>query len=184
MKRKEFLKSTCALGMCTCAGMSIFSNSNIFAQTNTVPKDGSDWKIGFTQKRFAKFLEIVGSSLDKNELNLMFEKLGHECAKENKDFFIKFKDNVDGFLEEMKKEWIEDAIYNKDDGSILLIGKKTGYCFCPLVDRSLISKEFCNCSVGYTMEVFKTVTGKSVKVEIEKSVLRGGESCNVLIKTA
>jgi predicted ArsR family transcriptional regulator len=182
MKRKEFLKSTCALGMCTCAGISLFNNGNVFPQSNEDSKDEKDWKLGFIQRRFAKLLEIVGSSVDKDELNMMLEKLGRECAKENKEFYIKFKGDPEGLIEELKKNWIEAGEFNKGTNTIRIIGKKTDSCFCPFVDKSLTPKEFCNCSMGYNKEVFETVTGKSVKVNLEESVLHDGQRCSCSIE--
>jgi hypothetical protein len=182
MKRKEFLKSTCALGMCTCAGMSIFSSENTFAGSNSNSDDKPDWRMGFIQRRFAKFIGIVSESVNEEESIAMMEKLGRECAKENRDYYLKFKGNIGGFLEEMKKEWIENADYDKEANLIRLTGKKTDSCFCPFVDKAITPKSFCNCSAGYTKEVFETVTGRPVKVRVEKSVLRGGNSCNSLIE--
>jgi predicted hydrocarbon binding protein len=107
--------------------------------------------------------------------------MGRTCAKENADEFLKFKDNPEGFLEDMKQKWAERTEYDKGTKTIRVIGRKQETCFCPFVDKSMTPKEFCNCSIGFNKEAFETILGKPVDVKIEESILRGGERCSFVI---
>ena len=131
---------------------------------------------------FAKFLEILSSSVNEEKSIEILEKLGRECAKEYRDSYVKFKGNIEGFLEEIKKEWVENAVFDKEANSIRISGKKKESCFCPFVDKSITPSSFCNCSLGYNKEVFETIVNKPVKVQLGQSILRGGNSCDVLIE--
>ncbi|HQT92614.1 MAG TPA: DUF6144 family protein, partial [Candidatus Kryptobacter bacterium] len=54
-----------------------------------------------------------------------------------------------------------------------------GYCLCPLVESGPegLSGTYCDCSVGYVREMFRTYTGKAVSVELLESLKRGGRTC-------
>ena len=81
----------------------------------------------------------------------------------------------------MKKNWAENVEYNKGKKSIRVVGKKAENCYCPLVDKSITPKDFCNCSMGWAKQTYETVFEKPVKVTIEESILFGGERCSHLI---
>jgi hypothetical protein len=180
MERKDFINSACILGICSCIGMPVLSTAKAFSNSrdNEQKEDG---RIGFMQRRFAKFLDFVNAKVPVEERDKIIEELGRECAKEYKDFYMKYKDNIEGFFEEIKARWIESAVYNKEEKTIQLVGKKTGSCGCPLVNKSLISKEFCKCSLGYQKEVYGMILGRPIESEIVESVLYGGERCSFLI---
>jgi hypothetical protein len=56
-------------------------------------------------------------------------------------------------------------------------------CFCPFVSENLseIPASYCECTKGWTKTVFQTAFGRSVNVEIEQTILRGGECCRMKI---
>lgn len=175
MERKEFLKAACTLGICSCAGMSFLSGGNLLAAG-----DEKDWRIGFMQRRMAKLVGILDKTSDAEEKKKIFEELGRECAKENTDEVAKFKGNVEGYLEENKK-WADVVEYDKEAGTIRIVGKKMETCFCPFVDKSVMPKDFCNCSVGYMKQNYETIFDKKIDVNIEESILRGGERCTFAV---
>ena len=109
-------------------------------------------------------------------------RAGEKISKIYADFYEKFKNDPEGFLNEVKKSWAENIEFNKEAKSIRIIGRKVESCFCPLADKSLTPKEFCNCSVGWAKQTYGTVLGKQVNVTIEESILYGGERCSFLIK--
>lgn len=181
MKRKEFLTSACTLGMCLCAGFSFLSSGTLSANSDETKKKESDWRLEFIHKRFAKLLESMDSTIDREAKNKILESVGRACAKENADSWKKFKDNLEGFLDEMKRLWAERTEYHKETKTIRVFGKKQESCFCPFVDRLITPKDFCSCSIGFHKEAFETILGKAVDVKIEESILRGGERCSFVI---
>jgi hypothetical protein len=184
MKRDEFLKSACTLGFCSCAAIPFLSNKNLFSEHGTPAPEGEEWKIGFMQRRFAKLIEAINLTDDQKQREALIEAVGRACAAENKEAYIKYKNNLEGYFTKIQKEWVEKVEYNKDENTIRVIGKKMESCFCPFVDKTKTPKEFCNCSAGNMKETYETILGKDVSVKIEKSILRGGENCVFLIKVA
>jgi hypothetical protein len=178
MERKDFLKSACTLGICSCACVSILSGT---ALASVEEKKEQDWRIGFMQKRFAKLLEGINTSVPQETKMKILEDVGHTCALEYAESFTKFKGNPDAYLEELKKDFAENVTHDKNSKTIKIIGKKQDKCGCPFVNKSITPKDFCSCSIGYFKESMSTVLGQPVDVKIEESVLRGGERCNFTI---
>ena len=56
--------------------------------------------------------------------------------------------------------------------------------FCPLVAelKEPLSVSYCFCSAGWLREVYETVSGKPVTVEILETVKRGGKLCRFDVK--
>jgi len=180
MERKDFLKSACTIGMCSCAGVSLLSTGTLTAFSEIKEKE-SDWRIGFIQKRFAKMIAGMDSTLDQETKVRILENLGRACAKEHAASFEKFKGNPESFLADLKNSWAERTEYNKNTKTMKVVGKKQESCFCPFVDASITPKDFCNCSLGFNKESFETVLGQPVDVCIDESILRGGNRCSFTI---
>ena len=170
MKRKEFIASACTLGICSCA---MVSGGTLLAGTD----EKEDWKLGFMRKRFARLIEILTTTVDQETKIKILENMGRACAKENLAFYEKYKNDPEGYLNEVKQKWAEQTEYNKEARTVRIIGKKTEKCFCPFVDHSVTPKDFCHCSSGYIKETLETVLGKPVEAVIEESKLRGGKRC-------
>ncbi len=181
MKRKDFFKSIGKYGLCSCAAFTVFSYDNIYAASDDQEQQikNLEWKLGFIQKRFAKLLEIIDNSLEESEKGEILEKMGRECAKEFKESAENYKGNLEGYLNEIMSQWVEKAEYDKEQGIVRIIDKKRETCFCPFIDKSLItSGTMCYCSVGWQKEMYETISGKPVNVKVTESVLRGGERCS------
>jgi hypothetical protein len=177
MKRKDFLKTTCALGVCSCATFGFLSGS-AFGKSEHIPLEENEKFLNFTKRRFSKLMEILNSYVNEDEKKKILESLGRECSKENKDFYSRFANSPDLYFEEVKKNWVEDVIFDKNKNVIRVIGKKTDNCYCPLVDKAITPKEFCNCSVGWAKQLYETVFGKAVNITIEESILMSGNRCS------
>jgi predicted hydrocarbon binding protein len=180
MKRKEFLKSACTAGLCSCVGSVLLSGGTLLAGADDTQKE-SDWRITFVRKRFAKMLEELDESIDKKTKLKILENLGRACASENRDSFSKYKNDPKAFLEYMKQQWAERTEYNEETKTIKVIGREQNSCFCPLVDKSKTPNDFCTCSIGFNKETFETILGKPVEVKIEESILHGGNRCSFMI---
>lgn len=79
------------------------------------------------------------------------------------------------------RKWLGTKNITQDGDTIHVIYKK---CFCQL--RALVPDElsevYCNCSRGWLREMFETVVGKAVEVEIESTILRGSDKCQFTLK--
>ncbi|MFX1283802.1 MAG: GyrI-like domain-containing protein [Promethearchaeota archaeon] len=63
--------------------------------------------------------------------------------------------------------------------------KRKAYCFCPIIRNRLDDEEmpitFCYCGAGWFRQQWEGTLGKSVKIEIVKSVLKGNDECQFAI---
>jgi predicted hydrocarbon binding protein len=179
MKRKEFIESACTLGICSCA---ILSGGTLLTASSAAADEKEDWRLGFMRTRFARLVEILNSTVDDETKKKILENMGRACARENSAFYEKFKNDPEGYLNEVKQKWAERTEYDKKAQTIRIVGKKTEKCGCPFVDQAVTPKDFCYCSSGYVKETLETVLGKSVESVIEESKLRGGERCTHMAK--
>jgi effector-binding domain-containing protein len=65
--------------------------------------------------------------------------------------------------------------------------RRQAYCFCPLVRTKMdqgMPVEFCNCGSGWFRQQWEGATGKPVRIEIVKSVLRGDDKCEFAVHLA
>lgn len=170
MERKDFFKKACGFGICSCVGIGLLSNGNVNAAQNQVP----EWEERFIKHRFAKLIGILDMTLDENTKNQIIENLGKECS--NDSFAPNYKDNPDGFFNEMHKRWGDNATYDKEKGFIRIETSERD-CVCPLIDSKVISKSICQCSVGWQTQTYHTIFGKEVKAKCIESVIRGSKRC-------
>ena len=177
MNRKEFIKSFCICGACSCMAFPLFGASQDTKEPTNKKIKELGQKIQFMQTRMAKFINILDKNMDEADLNKVLEGLGIECSKEYEPYYKEYRDNLEGFFQ----AWDMNFKHDKEKMVITLLGKETTECFCPFVKESLMSPDFCNCSLGWHQHIFSTLIGKPVKVEIIESVLRGGKSCNFVI---
>jgi len=190
MDRKEFLKSICKYGMCSCAGITMMVQGEASAQEGDTEAHSNDTKkirelqgnIEFMHKRFARLIELMTENVDVKTRNHILEAMGRNCTTELKKFLETYKNDLKGYLDEIQKRWMERVEVSGDGKTIRMYGKKMGECVCPLVESKLTPVEFCNCSAGWQKEAFEIVTGKSVEVKINESILRGGDRCSFTVK--
>ena len=182
MNRKEFISRSLrfALGAGTALFLNnpnkafLYSNPR-FQESEMVQKQKvlHDW--------LSSLMKHMDSHLDEESKIKVLEECGRVCAgKHAKKEALKSKGDLDGWLATMKK-WVGADNVRKDGNTVRLTYSK---CFCPLVGviEPLLSDTFCNCSRGWLLENFETVTGKSVKVELEDSIMMGGKECRFSIQ--
>ncbi len=107
--------------------------------------------------------------------------------------------DIDEVLKAMRKDpgWYENPIrkgntiyvkkipFNKDgyEKATTEIEKKKNYCHCSLIRDYLdeISPTFCYCGSGWYRQQWEGILGKSVKVEILRSLIKGDSACEMAI---
>ena len=92
---------------------------------------------------------------------------------------MKYQGQLDGWLTKMR-EWIGEENVRHEENVIKLTYNK---CYCPIVQNSQPGafKNFCDCSRGWLKENFEAVLEKQVGVELEDSIMRGGNQCKFTI---
>ena len=126
------------------------------------------------------FMEKLDTQLSESERIKLMVSCGRECASRHMIQRIQtYKGEIEKFVNVMaghlgkENSFVEDGVvhwgYNK--------------CLCHLVDQGpdRLSETFCHCSKGWILEVFETITGNPVKVDILQTIKRGASSCQFLI---
>ena len=180
MDRKDFFKSVCKYGACGCAGIMMLSPTNLLANDDTSGDKEEDWRIGFIQNRMAKLIEDMSGKLDTDTLEALMENMGRFCSKGESEKNVKYKGDLNGYLKSIE-QWVERIEHDEKKGTIKIVGKKSDSCFCPFVDTSKMPKEFCNCSKGWQKGAYEAIIGNPVDVNIDVSVLRGGDRCGFTV---
>ena len=120
-------------------------------------------------------------SIDKETGIKALEDCGRSCCrssgyyKKAVESMSKAKD-VDEFVDRLGKAW---SHLHREGGNLYVVYDK---CYCPL-GRALMKdypgqlSAYCNCSRGWIREMFESALKKPVKVELEKSVIRGDSLC-------
>jgi len=184
MKRKEFLKS--CTGMCSCAAFGLLAPGDAKAQSAAAAPENPEAaalgrKLDAVQTRFAELMGILNRELDAPARERILRSLGGSCAEHYKDMFLKYKNNLRGFLDYARKEWAEEASFDEKTGVVRVVDRSPK-CVCPLVKQGATPGEFCQCTIGWQTAAYSTITGKPVEVELVDSILRGGRRCSFRIR--
>ena len=127
------------------------------------------------------------SHLENQEGQKVIEKCGRACANNSqllekvKEVRRQFSDDasiVELFHAFKEKAYNSPNFYMKEE-QIYLEFKE---CTCPLVKDGKVDNPFlCHCTQGYTKEIFETLFGRTVNVELQKSILNGDDICRQVI---
>ena len=179
MNRKEFLKNTCGLGICSCAGLSLFASDKISAAVMQSDDDNKQTPLVPVDSRQIKnVLCYIDSSMDEPVKKSIFERLGAEhlthpdfinWINENKNnlkaYFDRINSNQDTYWEKIE--------YNSEDSTIKITGKPFDRCACSYAQCEKPPLSLCNyCCVGFQKTFFEMLLEKPViKVQLDESFL-------------
>jgi len=173
----------CAAGMCSCAGVALVPQERACAESENPEAADLRRKVDACQVRFAKLVGVLNENLEPAARKKIFETLGRECARQYRDLTGKYANDVSGFLELARKQWVEKADYDEQKGTIRIVDKGPN-CSCPLVKQGMTPPEFCDCTLGWQKEAYSAMLGRPVEAELEESILRGGRRCIFRIRIA
>lgn len=185
MNRKDFFNKSCRCGIASLIGLTFIPNAS-FAQIadDSTQKEVEKIKnnMKFAQQRFSDLLKHLENYIDKETRLKLYENLGESCASVYVDQLTPLKGNLKMMLDEqLKQDWLKEYNLNESAGTLKLIGKPKGKCGCPLVQKGLTPKEFCNCSLGHMKKIYEVVSGKKITVTLDSSILLGNEQCSFTV---
>ena len=122
------------------------------------------------------------SNLDADKGVELLNACGKECSRVSTllNGAIKIRDkypdkeNPDIVFKAFKEEYYNTSKFEKDGNKIKLIFEE---CTCPMVKQGVDNPFLCNCTVGYSINIFKTLFNRPVKVKLLKSILNGDDIC-------
>ncbi|MBN1937956.1 MAG: hypothetical protein JW843_00085, partial [Candidatus Aminicenantes bacterium] len=92
----------------------------------------------------------------------------------------KFKGDVQGFVAALGPRVGKDLC--RVEGNVVHWGYPR--CYCELVESGpdRLPETYCLCSAGWVQEVFETVAGRPVRVEVVRTIKRGAPDCRFLVR--
>lgn len=153
----------------------VFSDSVPQNQENQMSQ-----KTKFLHSWILNLMNNMDKNLKEEEKINLLEDCGRACARNHaQKEAAKFQGNLDGWLSTMRK-WVGAKNVKREKNTVQIAYSK---CFCPLVQDipPLLSETYCNCSRGWLKEVFETVMGDPVEVQLEDSIMQGGNQCRFSI---
>jgi len=192
MDRKDFLKSCAMLGVSSCFLPSAIDAAARSIQ-NGAPVTPCDEKEMFSQKCVKRFFDGFDKNLDEKKKTEIMESCWKMCFQGSLGKERPCPIDVDQLIERINKATGEIAA--KRDGNIVDfhymanprgLRASDGYCLCPLVESRPegLSGRYCDCSVRYVKEMFRTYTGRDANVDLMESLKRGGRTCRIKITLA
>jgi predicted hydrocarbon binding protein len=170
VNRKQFVGALVTIGAGTAVGQ-------------TPPAPPADPQKGFREAWLKTLMEKMDAQLDEPSRIRLMEECGRACAR--RGAVAGLSKAAGGDLDKLlaaigSHVGAENA---KREGNMVRL--RYTKCYCPLVSAGpeRLPGTYCNCSRGWLLEVFGTVTGKPVKVEMVSSIKRGDAVCEFLIRT-
>jgi predicted hydrocarbon binding protein len=173
MERKQFLKASFCLGALCGAHPLLGEEEKPAAPPPTNPCAGA---LGYAAHWVKDLMDQADIQLTEPQRKALMEARGRSCAKSGAARRAEpFKGKLDEFVADLASHMGKDAVRREGD----VIEVSYPRCFCPLVAEAKepLSASYCFCSAGWLKEVYETVSGKPVTVQILETVKRGGKLC-------
>lgn len=201
MNRKDFLAKAAQLGA-GCCGVSLFGTGVLAARqappaapslappSSAAPPTPDGKRVEWARVWARRFFDVLDQELDEPTRRRILQRNGEVChqgaRRGSKPRVVTIEEMVAAIAGEDGPESIRregDVIfftYMKRLGGVPV----AGHCLCPLVEDSPpgLSGTFCECSVGYVRDMFRTSLGRKVKVDLLESLKRGGKACRFRIE--
>ena len=131
----------------------------------------------FKRAWLTSLMENIGEQFSPEESIRLMEANGRDCARRGS---IQLARTCKGDLEKFAETMRQHIGFEIDGDKIHLQYDK---CFCHLVAQGpdRLPDAWCHCSVGWVKEMFETVTGKPVKVDLLQSIKRGDPVCKFTV---
>ncbi len=178
MERRDFLKTACTAGFCSCTVAGLFAGEDpkpASVSGNATPPP-EDWRIAFGKQRYAKLISLVAAKVDEKTFGEIIEEVGRFCS--GSGFAKDFAGNLDGYCAQMQQRWGAKTEIDRERGVVTVaFAVPGGDCVCPLMGKGLVPAAACRCSVGAMRQAFTVVAQRAVAVELKESALQGGPRC-------
>jgi predicted hydrocarbon binding protein len=127
---------------------------------------------GMLQSRFQDFLEDT-LALDNTETRTILDKGWGLAGLHEGNTILATKIPKSGYLKEYLQE--EDPQRRREL-----------YCHCPRIRDAIklnasLPKTYCYCGAGFYKDIWETILGEPIRVEVRSSVLQGDEVCTIAI---
>jgi hypothetical protein len=125
---------------------------------------------------------IKAATLENNQGVELLHDCGKDCSfnSELLKSVVAFRNelpkdaDIEYTFQSFKNQYYTNDKLSKAGNITTLIFDK---CTCPLVKGGISNPFLCNCTVGYTKQIFETLFAKPVEIRLLKSILKGDSIC-------
>jgi predicted hydrocarbon binding protein len=135
----------------------------------------------FTQRWVKNLIDSIDAHLNEETKISLMESCGRACARGGAIRSAEAcRGNLNKLLSTLER-WIGKGNVQQDDNVVHVVYTK---CLCHLVAAGppRLPDTYCYCSRGWLKEMFETVVGKPVDVDLRKSIKRGAQQCSFTIR--
>jgi hypothetical protein len=136
-----------------------------------------------------QLLRYIAFSQSASVVESIFCQLGRDCFHIRKlDAWLEgYRGNVASFLDwvnvQQASRYWERLEFTSDGQTLALTGRKVQKCACRFADGEAATLALCHfCCRAFQEEIFGTLLGQKVEVEITESFLLGDERCSTVIR--
>lgn len=133
------------------------------------------------RRQMAELLEKARNSEDEARRAGILEERGRLCigqtwTKKAKQA-AKTAANDEEFLDNLEKVY---PMLKREQGKVYVVYPK---CYCHLKKEfgGDVPRWYCDCTVGWTKEMFEQALGRPIEVKLESSVIRGDKECRLRV---
>jgi predicted hydrocarbon binding protein len=133
----------------------------------------------------SELLQRLDAEVSARDAAAILEACGRECISRNlvqaaKELRAR-AESLEAFLETLNGMRAGGG-HLRLDGDVIRGRYDRCYCSWVNADPSSVPDVYCNCSVGWLKELFEGVFGAPVQVELTKTVVRGDDCCEYVVK--
>ena len=135
----------------------------------------------FAHRWVQNILLSIDGQLNEGTKARLMESCGRACARSSViEEAEACRGDLDAFLAKIRS-WVGQGNVTVDGETIRVVYEE---CFCKLtteIPREL-AVTYCLCSCGWLKEMFETVVGRPVEVDLESSIRRGSDTCSFVVR--
>ena len=144
--------------------------------------------IEMNQEQVKNILKFIDASQPEAVKERIFSQLGQECftCRKVDQWIERFDGDLQALMDwvniEKASTYWERLECSQDHNAIILTGKKVEGCACAFADYPQPPQSLCHyCCKRFQEEIFGTLLGQQVVVEVTEAFLLGGERCSTRI---
>jgi hypothetical protein len=127
---------------------------------------------------------VLDRELDAETRRKIMESCGRQCigvsSLKKARRFEREARNLDDLLARLNEAHIGGG-HLRREGNVIQATYDRCYCGSVSKTKELFSATYCNCSCGWYRQLFETLLGKPILVELISSIIQGDERCQFLI---
>jgi len=188
MDRKKFCKTTCGLGIASCAGLSFLSGEVASASgASPVVTGQQNPLVAVDLRQIQNVLKYVDSMKDESVKAAVFERLGfeHVTSESYHAYLVGFRKDIKSYFDNVntgKDKYWEKMEWDPEKSEIRVTGKVVDRCACSYAQCENPPLSLCNyCCKNFQKSMFELMLDRKVDVRIDAAFLLGDKRCSTTI---